>query len=211
MIATGPLTNVALFLSIYPELVEGIEEIVFMGGGVGLGNRSSSSEFNILVCRSLLCRAPSIILLTRQVRKCDPGKCFIVTEQSVISFEVQRPTVEAAQIVLDVPVRKIMVPLNVTHTALLTRERDARLLDPKAGYQEGAELPKASSPLRHTLSSLLSFFSESYRTTFGFVDGPPLHDALTVAYVARPDLFMSTRFRVDVELGTSLTMGEVRP
>ncbi|KAG8880258.1 Uridine nucleosidase 1 [Tulasnella sp. 331] len=166
VIATGPLTNVALFFSVYPELVEGVEEIVFMGGGVGLGNRSSSSEFNIL---------------------CDP---------------------EAAQIVLNIPVRKIMVPLNVTHTALLTRERHFHLLDPKSGYKKEAQLPQASSPLRHTLSSLLSFFSESYRTTFGFSDGPPLHDALTVAYVVRPDLFTSARFRVDVELGTSLTIGE---
>jgi uridine nucleosidase len=41
IVACGPLTNIALFVSIYPELVEGIEEICFMGGGVGLGNRSA--------------------------------------------------------------------------------------------------------------------------------------------------------------------------
>lgn len=48
LVATGPLTNVALFCSLYPELILGIEEIVFMGGGVGLGNRSAVAEFNIL-------------------------------------------------------------------------------------------------------------------------------------------------------------------
>lgn len=116
---------------------------------------------------------------------------------------------EAAQIVLNVPVRKVMVPLNVTHTALLTPHRHWRLLSPHSVWAKGEALPKAVSPLRHTLSSLLSFFAESYRTTFGFNDGPPLHDALTIAYVIRPDLFTSTRYRVDVELGTSLAMGEV--
>lgn len=41
VIACGPLTNIALFVSLYPDLLEGIEEFVFMGGGVGLGNRSA--------------------------------------------------------------------------------------------------------------------------------------------------------------------------
>ncbi|KAG8810219.1 Uridine nucleosidase 1, partial [Serendipita sp. 399] len=38
---TGPLTNLAMFLSLHPELHDAIEEIVFMGGGVGIGNRSA--------------------------------------------------------------------------------------------------------------------------------------------------------------------------
>lgn len=41
IVTTGPLTNLALFLTLHPELYDAIEEIVFMGGGVGLGNRSS--------------------------------------------------------------------------------------------------------------------------------------------------------------------------
>ena len=40
-VTTGPTTNLALFVSAYPDLVPAIEEIVFMGGGVGLGNRSA--------------------------------------------------------------------------------------------------------------------------------------------------------------------------
>jgi uridine nucleosidase len=39
----GPLTNLALFVSVYPDLLENIERIVFMGGGVGIGNRSATS------------------------------------------------------------------------------------------------------------------------------------------------------------------------
>ncbi|KAF9506488.1 hypothetical protein BS47DRAFT_1378108 [Hydnum rufescens UP504] len=136
LVACGPLTNIALFISVYPELIAGIEEICFMGGGVGIGNRSPVAEFNIL---------------------CDP---------------------EAAQIVVDADVRKVMIPLNPT------------------------------TPLRETLSSLLSFFAESYRTTFGFIDGPPLHDALTIAYVSKPELFETIRYRVDVDCSTSLGVGQ---
>jgi inosine-uridine nucleoside N-ribohydrolase len=40
-VTCGPMTNLALFLSVYPELVEGIEKVVFMGGGVGIGNRGA--------------------------------------------------------------------------------------------------------------------------------------------------------------------------
>jgi uridine nucleosidase len=41
IVASGPLTNVALFVAAYPELLEKVAQIVFMGGGIGIGNRSS--------------------------------------------------------------------------------------------------------------------------------------------------------------------------
>ncbi|KAI0340916.1 nucleoside hydrolase [Trametopsis cervina] len=167
VVATGPLTNIALFVSVYPELLSGIDEIVFMGGGVGKGNRSPAAEFNIL---------------------CDP---------------------EAAQIVLDVPVKKTMVPLNVTHTAIVTRANHYKLLSPSALLTDlSAPLPTAVSPLRRMLSTLVSFFAESYKLIFGFTDGPPIHDALTIAYVFDPTLFKSGRYRVDVERGGAYTTGE---
>jgi len=51
VVASGPMTNIALFVSVYPDLLEAVEEIVFMGGGVGVGNRSAVAEFNILCDR----------------------------------------------------------------------------------------------------------------------------------------------------------------
>lgn len=33
LVACGPLTNIALFISVYPELLNGVEQICFMGGG----------------------------------------------------------------------------------------------------------------------------------------------------------------------------------
>lgn len=49
LIAVGPLTNIALLLSRYPEVVFKLGRIVSMGGAVGLGNVTPAAEFNIYV------------------------------------------------------------------------------------------------------------------------------------------------------------------
>lgn len=46
IVATGPLTNVALLLKSYPQLKEKIEMISLMGGGLKGGNTTSAGEFN---------------------------------------------------------------------------------------------------------------------------------------------------------------------
>jgi inosine-uridine nucleoside N-ribohydrolase len=47
LVPTGPLTNVALFLTRYPELASKLERVVLMGGAVGEGNVTPAAEFNI--------------------------------------------------------------------------------------------------------------------------------------------------------------------
>ena len=49
LIATGPLTNVALLLARHPELESELERIVLMGGAIGEGNTTPAAEFNIWV------------------------------------------------------------------------------------------------------------------------------------------------------------------
>jgi len=49
LVATGPLTNIALALKLEPKIKENIEEIVIMGGSTALGNMTPAAEFNILV------------------------------------------------------------------------------------------------------------------------------------------------------------------
>lgn len=49
LVVTGPMTNTALLLSVYPELKERIETISFMGGACFGGNRTPLAEYNIYV------------------------------------------------------------------------------------------------------------------------------------------------------------------
>lgn len=47
LIATGPLTNVAIALAKYPALTQKLRRILIMGGAVVGGNRTPCAEFNI--------------------------------------------------------------------------------------------------------------------------------------------------------------------
>jgi len=47
LVATAPLTNVALLLRARPRIREGIERICLMGGSLGEGNTTAAAEFNI--------------------------------------------------------------------------------------------------------------------------------------------------------------------
>jgi len=47
LVPLAPLTNIALLLRTYPEVAEGISEIVFMAGAADVGNATASAEFNV--------------------------------------------------------------------------------------------------------------------------------------------------------------------
>lgn len=47
LVPTGSYTNIALLLSLYPEVKDNIEKIICMGGAVGRGNMTSAAEFNV--------------------------------------------------------------------------------------------------------------------------------------------------------------------
>jgi pyrimidine-specific ribonucleoside hydrolase len=49
LVPIGPLTNIALLFTAYPEVKEKIELISLMGGGIYEGNVTSTAEFNIYV------------------------------------------------------------------------------------------------------------------------------------------------------------------
>lgn len=162
LIATGPLTNIALLLLAAPELAAPryLREIVLMGGAVGLGNTAPAAEFNIEV---------------------DP---------------------EAARIVFESGVSVTMVPLEVTHTALVTPEVLQRIRAIGASAGSAA----APSPFAAFVCDLLLYFRDSYSTVFGF-PSPPLHDPCAVLYVLHPDLFTSAVMRVDIECESKLCAG----
>ncbi|KAJ2119147.1 rRNA-processing protein bfr2 [Coemansia sp. RSA 720] len=47
IVAVGPLTNIALLLSVYPKVIPKIKVLSIMGGAIGLGNTTAAAEFNI--------------------------------------------------------------------------------------------------------------------------------------------------------------------
>lgn len=47
LVPLAPLTNIATLLLQHPEVKPKIERIVFMGGAIGMGNASATSEFNV--------------------------------------------------------------------------------------------------------------------------------------------------------------------
>lgn len=96
-----------------------------------------------------------------------------------------------------------LVPLDVTHRALVT---------PDVLRTLGLEVPPPGapplSPLRAALRGVLLFFADSYASTFGFRDGPPLHDPLAVFAATRSTTITKTRVRVDVETASPLCSGQ---
>jgi inosine-uridine nucleoside N-ribohydrolase len=55
LVPVGPLTNVALLLTLHPDLTDRIAEIVVMGGSMGAGNVTPFAEFNIWVDPEAAC------------------------------------------------------------------------------------------------------------------------------------------------------------
>jgi pyrimidine-specific ribonucleoside hydrolase len=47
LVPLAPMTNIAVLLRTYPEVVPHIERIVLMGGSVAVGNATAAAEFNI--------------------------------------------------------------------------------------------------------------------------------------------------------------------
>lgn len=47
LVPLAPLTNIAVLLRAYPEVIPHIERIVLMGGSVAVGNATAAAEFNI--------------------------------------------------------------------------------------------------------------------------------------------------------------------
>ena len=99
-----------------------------------------------------------------------------------------------------------MIPINVTHTAVVTHDIHSKIV--AGSTYNGFSVPAPISNLRYTLSTLITFFADSYKHTFGFNAGPPLHDALTIAYIAHPEYFACRRYRVDVELSGTHSLGQ---
>lgn len=90
-------------------------------------------------------------------------------------------------------IKLVMVPLEVTHTALCTPDVLERIASLNTSYSK-------------LITELLLFFKETYQRVFRF-EHPPVHDPCALFYVIRPDLFVVDHMRVDIETSSLLCAG----
>ncbi|KAF8061292.1 iunH [Scenedesmus sp. PABB004] len=152
-----------------------------------------------LICTGALTNAALLLLLHPElVELIDVtimgGALGLGNTGAVAEFNIQVDP-EAAKVVFESGVRLTMVPLEVTHTALVSGAVLQRIAAPP-------------TPFRALVGQLLTFFEGTYRDVFGFDAGPPLHDPCAVAAVIAPELFEFETMRVDIETTSPLSAGQ---
>jgi pyrimidine-specific ribonucleoside hydrolase len=100
---------------------------------------------------------------------------------------------EAARIVFESGAPIVMVGLDVTNRARLS-------------FADIDELASWNGRVSRVVAPLLRFFARANQEVFGF-DGAPLHDALAVAHLVRPEVIGTRRMNVVVETAGEYTRG----
>lgn len=100
---------------------------------------------------------------------------------------------EAAAIVFAEPWPVVMVGLDLTHQALVTKEVEDRIT-------------AIGGDLSEFFVGLMAFFRQAYKDNQGF-DDPPVHDPCTVAYLIDPDVVKTVKAPVTVETKGEQTVG----
>ncbi len=149
LVATGPLTNIALALRKEPRIVDWAASFIIMGGSYTRGNTTPAAEFNIYA---------------------DP---------------------DAAAEVFGAGWTVVMVGLDLTLQAVANEAIVTRM---HALGSLGTDL----------VAPLATFWTNPLDDDW---DGQALHDVCAVAYLARPDLFLSRPARVEVETKGEFTRG----
>ena len=100
---------------------------------------------------------------------------------------------EAAKLVLQCGRPIVMMSLDVTHQVLTTQKRvdTIRNIDSSIGER---------------IAALIEFF-ERYDEEKYHLEGAPLHDPCTVAYLLKPELFKFKNVNVEIETGGTFTRG----
>jgi inosine-uridine nucleoside N-ribohydrolase len=99
---------------------------------------------------------------------------------------------EAARRVFESGIDLTMVGLDVTHKALMTREHAERL--------------RGLGTAGRFVAELYDFFSLFHGRTYGTEDSP-IHDAVAVAHLLRPELVETAHRHVDVDCSWELSRG----
>ncbi|MFY0680106.1 MAG: nucleoside hydrolase [Thalassovita sp.] len=100
---------------------------------------------------------------------------------------------QAAQIVFASGVKITVMPLDVTHKALVTKPRNDAFRD-------------LNTPVGIAVAQMTDFFERFDKEKYGSA-GAPLHDPCVTAYLIKPELFQGRHINVEIETSSELTMG----
>ncbi|MGB1034228.1 MAG: nucleoside hydrolase, partial [Primorskyibacter sp.] len=100
---------------------------------------------------------------------------------------------EAAQIVFRSGVPLVVLPLDVTHKALVTAARNDAFR-------------ALATPVGVAVAQMTDFFERFDKEKYGSI-GAPLHDPCVTAYLIDPDLFSGRHINVEIETQSPLTRG----
>ncbi|SEP57239.1 nucleoside hydrolase [Thalassovita taeanensis] len=100
---------------------------------------------------------------------------------------------QAARIVFKSGAPLVVMPLDVTHKALVTAPRNEAFR-------------ALGTPVGIAVAQMTEFFERYDKEKYGSA-GAPLHDPCVTAYLLRPDLFTGRQINVEIETGSELTMG----
>ncbi len=100
---------------------------------------------------------------------------------------------QAADIVFKSGIQIVVMPLDVTHKALVTKPRNDAFR-------------AIGTPVGLAVADMTDFFERFDKEKYGS-EGAPLHDPCVTAYLVRPDLFSGRHINVEIETQSELTMG----
>ncbi|MEP2845376.1 MAG: nucleoside hydrolase, partial [Alphaproteobacteria bacterium] len=99
----------------------------------------------------------------------------------------------AADIVFKSGIPIVVMPLDVTHKALVTKPRNDAFR-------------AIGTPVGVAVAEMTVFFERFDKEKYGS-EGAPLHDPCVTAYLINPDLFKGRQINVEIETVSELTMG----
>ena len=100
---------------------------------------------------------------------------------------------QAADIVFKSGADIVVMPLDVTHKALVTKPRNDAFR-------------AIATPVGIAVAEMTDFFERFDKEKYGS-SGAPLHDPCVTAYLIKPDLFSGRYINVEIETQSELTMG----
>ena len=100
---------------------------------------------------------------------------------------------DAAKIVFEAGIDMVVMPLDVTHKALVTEKRNEAFRQLK-------------SPVGLAVAEMTDFFERFDKEKYGS-SGAPLHDPCVTAYLIDPTIFSGKNINVEIETKSELTLG----